>query len=74
LDDIDSWDADLGVAGPLPPPAFAWPVDRNWRFASDVDPHWAGIGAEQAAIDALVDDSELDVVSAQPTEAQPWCY
>jgi hypothetical protein len=52
-------------------PAFVWPADRRWCFASDVDPHWAGIGAERAAIDRLLDDSELDVVEARPDETPP---
>jgi hypothetical protein len=36
-----------------------------------VDPHWAGIGAEQAAVDALVGDPGLDVVPARPAQEQP---
>jgi hypothetical protein len=53
------------------PPAFAWPADQSWCFARDVDPHWAGIGAEQAAIDTLLNTRELDVVPAHPAEPQP---
>ena len=56
------------------PPAFAWPADHRWCFASNVDPHWAGIGSEQAAIDTLLNTPELDVVPAQPTEPQPTYY
>jgi hypothetical protein len=56
------------------PPAFAWPADHSWCFARDVDPHWAGIGAEKAAIDTLLNTPELDVVPAQPTEPQPTYY
>jgi len=52
-------------------PAFVWPADQRWCFACDVDPHWAGIGAERAAIDRLLDDSELDVVEARPDERPP---
>jgi hypothetical protein len=74
LDDIDGWEEDLGGGAPIPPPAFVWPADRRWCFTSDVDPHWAGIGAERAAIDALVNDPELDVVPARPTEPQPSYY
>jgi hypothetical protein len=71
LTDIDAWEDTVGRGAPVPPPAFVWPADRRWCFASDVDPHWAGIGAEQAAIDALVDDPELDVVPARPSDPQP---
>lgn len=71
LADLDTWEQALGVQGPCPPPAFAWPADRRWCFASDVDPHWAGIGAEQAAISALVHDSRLDVVPARPDAVHP---
>lgn len=53
------------------PPAFVWPDDRSWCFASDVDPHWAGVGGEQAAIDALLATPGLDVVRADPGERQP---
>jgi hypothetical protein len=55
----------------LPPPAFTWPADRRWVVASDVDPHFAGIGAERPAIDALIADPRLDVVPALPQERQP---
>jgi hypothetical protein len=41
------------------------------RFASDVDPHWAGIGASAEAIEALTGDSGLDVVGADPAEPPP---
>ena len=52
-------------------PAFVWPADRRWCFTSDVDPHWAGIAAERAAIDALLADPKLDVVEARPDETPP---
>lgn len=54
------------------PPAFVWPADRRWCLARDVDPHWAGIGAGRAAIDALIADPVLDVVPAVPAARQPW--
>ncbi|GAA2529409.1 hypothetical protein [Pilimelia columellifera] len=72
--DIDAWETDLGDGSPIAPPAFVWPADRRWCFASDVDPHWAGIGAERAAVDALVRDAGLDVVAADPTQDQPLYY
>ncbi|WP_406104324.1 hypothetical protein [Micromonospora globbae] len=72
LADIDAWEADLGGGQNIAPPAFVWPADHSWCFASDVDPHWAGIGAERAAVDALVGDPRLDVVPARPADPQPW--
>ena len=72
LSDLGSWDETLGTSAQ--PPAFAWPADHSWCLARDVDPHWAGIGAEQAAIETLLNAPELDVVPAQPTERQPTYY
>ncbi|MFI7074277.1 hypothetical protein ACWENR_14765 [Micromonospora sp. NPDC004336] len=71
LDAIDDWETDFGGGTIIAPPAFVWPADHRWCLASDVDPHWAGIGADQAAIDALLDDSQLDVVPARPAQGQP---
>jgi hypothetical protein len=55
----------------LPDPAVIWPADRAWCLANDVDPHWAGIGADVSAIDKLVADPRLDVVPADPRKVQP---
>lgn len=52
-------------------PAFVWPADRAWCVANDVDPHWAGIGADRRVIEQLVADPRLDVVPADPDEKQP---
>lgn len=71
--DLGSWEESLSGVGDFPP-AFVWPADHSWCFARDVDPHWAGIGAEQAAIDTLLNAPELDVAPAQPTEPQPTYY
>ena len=71
---VDAWEAELGDGRNIAPPAFVWPADHRWCFARDVDPHWAGIGAEQAAVDALVGDPELDVVPADPAKDQPSYY
>lgn len=71
LNDIDAWEADLGGGQSIAPPAFVWPADHRWCLTSDVDPHWAGIGAEHAAIDALIGAPQLDVVPATPTDSQP---
>ena len=57
-------------AAPVPP-AFVWPADRAWCVSADVDPHWAGIGADRAAIDELMLVTHLDVVMAVPGERQP---
>ncbi len=72
--DIREWESRLGAGQPIAPPDLVWPADRSWFFASDVDPHWAGIGAAQAAIDALVADPAIDVVRARPTDDQPFYY
>jgi hypothetical protein len=48
-----------------------WPADRTWCVAKDVDPHWAGIGADDDAIEPLLADPALDVVRADPTQPQP---
>src|SRR5215204_3479840 len=73
LTDLGGWEDTLAGVGDFPP-ALVWPSDHRWCFARDVDPHWAGIGAEQAAIDTLLNDTELDVVPAQPAEPQPTYY
>jgi hypothetical protein len=54
-----------------PDPAFAWPADHAWCLANDVDPHYAGIGADGATIDQLVETPGLDVVVADPRQQQP---
>jgi hypothetical protein len=54
-----------------PAPAFVWPADRRWCFTSDVDTHWAGIGADQAAVERLLNTSGLDMVRAAPNDTPP---
>jgi hypothetical protein len=56
----------------MPAPAFLWPADHSWCIANDVDPHWAGIGADVSAIDELLGDQRLDVVLDDPREDQPY--
>jgi hypothetical protein len=73
LTDLVSGEETLADVGDFPP-AFAWPGDHRWCFARDVDPHWAGIGAELAAIDTLLNAPELDFVRARPSEPQPTYY
>lgn len=65
LDDLERWEQTF-TAHPAVAPAFVWPADRRWCFVSDVDPHWAGIGAERAAIDTLVAAADIDAVHADP--------
>ena len=65
---VDVWQAHVGGGAP---PAFVWPADRRWCFVSDVDPHWAGLGAARAAIGALLGDPQLDIVEARPGQEQP---
>ncbi|MFF4594455.1 hypothetical protein [Amycolatopsis sp. NPDC001319] len=71
LTDLDDWENELGTGHPIAPPAFVWPVDRAWCFASDVDPHWAGVGAAREAVEALASTPGIDVVTARPEERQP---
>lgn len=74
LDAIDAFAHDFGAGQAVAPPAFVWPADLSWCFASDVDPHWAGVGADRFAVDALVADAVLDVAQARPDEPQPRYY
>jgi hypothetical protein len=39
--------------------------------ANDVDPHWAGIGADAALVEQLIADPRLDVIAADPAGDQP---
>ena len=75
--DIGNWDvAELWPGQPrrdMPDPAFIWPADHAWCIANDVDPHWAGIGADLPAIDELIANPDVDIVPADPREDQP-CY
>jgi hypothetical protein len=52
-------------------PAFVWPTDRAWCVTADVDPHWAGIGADRTAIYEILTAGNLDVVPASPGAEQP---
>jgi hypothetical protein len=75
LADFADWDSPrmAGITpGDVPPPAFIWPADHAWCIALDVDPHYAGIGAAPETIAQLVAHPALDVVSADPTERQPY--
>jgi hypothetical protein len=65
--------ADLwpGYARGYLPAAFVWPADHAWCVAHDIDPHWAGIGADAEVVDRLVAEPRLDVVRADPSDRQP---
>ncbi|RCW46955.1 hypothetical protein DFQ14_101295 [Halopolyspora algeriensis] len=69
-DDADLWVGQTRLDAPVP--AFVWPADHAWCVASDVDPHWAGIGADTHVIEQLVNDARLDVVCADPDAEQPF--
>ncbi|WUH91015.1 hypothetical protein OG900_13495 [Streptomyces sp. NBC_00433] len=71
LGEIAAWEGHFGGGRPCPPPAFAWPADHRWCFTSDVDPHWAGIGASATAIDALTARTDVDAVPARPDQPPP---
>lgn len=73
LDDLDDWN-DLFDSEYNWAPAFVWPTDHRWCFASDIDPHWAGIGADTQVIDKLVADTSMDIVWADPSTRQPTYY
>jgi hypothetical protein len=74
LADFGGWGQLSASSGYDFPPAFAWPADHRWCLTRDVDPHWAGIGADEEAVDALLADPALDVVRARPDEPQPNYY
>lgn len=71
-----SWDMDAHHPAQgqswMPVPAFIWPADHSWCIANDVDPHWAGLGADSEAVAALGADNRLDVVRADPAQPQPF--
>lgn len=48
------------------PAAFVWPADHAWCIASDVDDHWASVGASAAVIEGLLINGGLDIVTADP--------
>ena len=56
------------------PAAFVWPADHAWCIASDVDQHWAGIGASSNAINRLLAQQDLDIVTANPDAGAPAQY
>ena len=75
LAEVGSWDGAREWPGQCrldeAEPAFTWPADHAWCVARDVDPHWAGIGGTHSLIAALMADPRLDLVPADPAQAQP---
>jgi hypothetical protein len=76
LSEFGDWGAGAELApgwprSQMPDPAFVWPADHAWCIANDVDPHYAGIGADSTAIDQLLAHSGLDIVPADPRVDQP---
>lgn len=65
-----TWPGQQDLPTPLRP-AFVWPADRAWCVTADVDPHWAGIGADRSTIAELLAATDLDVVPTDPAEEQP---
>lgn len=77
LAELGEWPEADGRTGPPRddlPPAFVWPQDRAWCLTCDVDPHWAGIGASEEAVEELVAHPRLDVVVVDPAADQPFYY
>jgi hypothetical protein len=73
MEEIFDWAGSSEFQGVDRPPVFVWPADQQCCVASDIDTHWAGIGASNAAVDALVKHSSLDVVGADPSQ-RPFGY
>lgn len=66
--ELENWFERLDGSGICAPPAFVWPADHRWCFTSDVDPHFAGVGASSAAVESLMMTPGIDVVSTSPEE------
>jgi hypothetical protein len=75
LSDFGDWGAAEESPGRprthMPDPAFIWPADRAWCVANDVDPHYAGIGADATAVGQLLDHPRLDIVPTDPRMEPP---
>ncbi len=48
--------------------SLAWPADRAWFVASEIDLPWTYVGGTAALIDALCSDQRLEVLPASPTD------
>lgn len=58
----------------LPIPALIWPADHAWFIASDIDPHFAAIGASVSAVRDLFGDGRIDVVLSSSPDDEPFYY
>ncbi|MGC5259384.1 hypothetical protein ACPXCG_23850 [Gordonia sp. DT218] len=62
----------------LPIPTLIWPSDHAWFITNDLDPHFATIGASEAAIATLLTDtdtdSRIDIVVDKCPEHEPPYY
>ncbi|WP_457539630.1 hypothetical protein [Williamsia sp. R60] len=56
------------------PAAFVWPADHAWCIASDVDQHWAGIGANTSTVNRILAQRDLDIVTVDPDAGVPAQY
>ncbi len=65
-----TWSEQVGVSGSRPP-AFMWPDDRSWCMTSDVDPHWAVIGATASMITGLLTKPELPILPMNQDDDPP---
>jgi hypothetical protein len=72
--DLDLAEASPGRRSSMPDPALMWPADHAWCVARDVDPHYAGIGASSIALEDLLAESGLDIVSVDPRAEQPYYH
>ncbi|GAB6902341.1 hypothetical protein [Kineosporia succinea] len=71
LADAGQWDVPGSTDEDLEA-ALVWPEDHSWCLAKDVDHHWLGVGASEAAIQELLATPGLDVVRADPEQQQPF--
>lgn len=64
LDDPGAWSSASALH-------LAWPADRAWFLAADVDPDWIGVGGTQDLVDELVAHPKLDAVPSTH-DASDW--
>lgn len=48
-------------------PQWWWPEDRQWFVATEIDYPWSYVGGEASLIDALIGDTNLEAVRADPS-------
>ncbi len=47
---------------------LAWPADRAWFVASEIDLLWTYVGGSAALVDAVLSDGRLEALPASPTD------